>query len=235
MENIQDSSERTRLLISSQGIETLKNARVAVVGVGGVGGMCAQALARSGVGTLILIDKDTVEPSNLNRQVVANVDTIGQVKVDALKTMLEHIQPGIQVICRHAFYDASMNEDLLLLHPDYVIDCIDSIGSKKDLIRFCIAHDIPFLVSTGTARKKDGSRLKICEVEETSYDPIARAIRQFKRKEKIRQNIMVVFSDEKPVQMQAGQPLPSMIFVPGMAGLLLAQTCVMDLLKHSHS
>jgi tRNA A37 threonylcarbamoyladenosine dehydratase len=225
-----ETSVRTRAMIGDEGADTLKNSTVCVVGLGGVGGICAESLARAGVGKLVLIDKDTVEASNVNRQIVATTKTIGQVKSEALKKRIEEIAPQCEVIALQAFYDESMNEQLASLHLDYILDCIDSLKSKKDLIRFAHAQDIPILVSTGTARKKDPSRLQIVEVEKTSYDPLAKSLRVWKRKNKIRKKIMVAFSDEKPVDVKAGAPLPSMMFVPASAGLLMASTCVQNLL-----
>lgn len=227
---MEHAKQRTQLLISETGTQRLQQARVAVIGVGGVGGFCAEALARSGIGTLILVDKDVVEESNINRQIIATADTIGRVKTEVLRERILSINPEAHVIALHAFYDQNLNETLLECHPDYIIDCIDSLKSKKDLIRFALDHQIPILVSTGTARKMDPSRLKITELEKTSYDPLAKNLRVWKRKEKIRADIPVVFSDEPPVEMEAGQPLPSMIFVPATAGLLLASRCVQDLL-----
>lgn len=219
-------SQRTKALIGENALEKLAASTVAVIGVGGVGGICAEALARAGIGHLILVDKDVVEESNINRQIVANMDTIGHVKVDVLKEKIEKINPKCKVDALYAFYDQNLDETLLSLNPDFIIDCIDSLKSKKDLMLFCIHNQIPFLISTGMARKMDPSRIKIMELEKTSYDPLAKQLRIFKRKNKIREKIYVAASDEPPVDIKPGDPLPSMIFVPATAGLLLASECV---------
>ena len=197
------TNERSELLLGKKALETLNDKTVLVVGVGGVGSFCVEALARTGVGHLILIDKDCVEPSNINRQLVATLDTVDQIKVNVLKE-----QP-----------------------IDFVIDCIDSIQSKKDLMQACIDRNIPFLSSMGMARRKDPTKLVVTEIEKTSYDPMAKQIRQWKRKNRIRNKIWVVASTEIPIPVESGQPLPSAIFVPASAGLLLASTCVDRLIE----
>ena len=130
------------------------------------------------------------------------------------------------------FVSAFMNKTFDQYKIDYIIDAIDSISSKKDLIAYALDRHIPFLSSMGMARKKDISKLKVMEVEQTSYDPIAKQIRVWKRKQKIREKIMVVSSTEIPVSVESGQPLPSMIFVPAAAGLLLADACIRYLSSH---
>lgn len=226
-----DASQRSRALLGEDALEKLKNSTVAVFGVGGVGSFAVEALARTGVGNLILVDKDTVEASNINRQLPATLDTINQVKVDILKDRIARLNPDCQVTAIHDFYDFHMNDKLKELKPDYILDCIDSIRSKQDLIQFALDNNIPILSSMGMARKKDPSRLRVMEVEETSYDPIAKRIRTWKRKNKIRKKIMVVSSDEKPMDIEAGSVLPSAIFVPGSAGLLMASRAVGDLIE----
>lgn len=221
---------RTEALIGRENAQKLKDATVAVIGVGGVGGFAVEALARSGVGRLILVDKDTVEPSNRNRQLCALQSTVGQSKTQIFKERIADINPETEVIAIDGFYDKEMNDKLADLKPDFVIDCIDSLGSKMDLIRFCLDEDVPFLVSCGMARKTDPSKIEITELEKTSYDPIAKKLRVWKRKNRIRDKIWVCSSTEKPVELGDG-PLPSMIFVPGSAGLLLASTAVQKLLE----
>lgn len=224
-----DPWQRSRLLLGEESNQKLKNASVAVFGTGGVGSFAAEALARTGVGRLILIDKDTVELSNINRQLVATLDTVGQIKVDVLKEKIAHLNPACEVIAVHDFYDFHMNDFIKEMKPDFILDCIDSIKSKQDLIAFALSEQIPIISSMGMARKKDPSRLKVMELEKTSYDPIAKIMRSWKRKQKIRENIYVVSSDEKPVDIEQGSALPSMIFVPGSAGLLMAAAAVQSI------
>ena len=212
------TNERSELLLGKEALETLKEKTVLVVGVGGVGSFCVEALARTGIGHLILIDKDCVEPSNINRQLVATLDTVNRIKVDVLKERIAKLNPNC-IVDTYAFF------------IDFVVDCIDSIKSKKDLMQACIDRNIPFLSSMGMARRKDPTKLIVTEIEKTSYDPMAKQIRQWKRKNRIRNKIWVVASTEIPTPVESGQPLPSAIFVPASAGLLLASECIHRLIE----
>lgn len=225
------NNERSALLLGNEALEILKNKTVLVVGIGGVGSFCVEALARTGIGHLILVDKDKVESSNINRQLLATTETIDQVKVIVMKKRIQTLNPECKVDTYDCFYDCSMDEKIFSQRIDFVIDCIDSIKSKQDLAMACIQRDIPFLSSMGTARRLDPSKLEIMELEKTSYDPIAKRMRNWKRKNKIRNKIWVVCSMEPPRPVEAGKPLPSMIFVPASAGLLLASECVKKLIN----
>jgi len=225
------NNERSALLLGNEALEILKNKTVLVVGIGGVGSFCVEALARTGIGHLILVDKDKVESSNINRQLLATMETIDQVKVAVMKKRIQTLNPECKVDMYDCFYDCSMDEKIFSQKIDFVIDCIDSIKSKQDLAMACIQRDIPFLSSMGTARRLDPSKLEIMELEKTSYDPIAKRMRNWKRKNKIRNKIWVVCSTEPPRPVEAGKPLPSMIFVPASAGLLLASECVKKLIN----
>ena len=225
------NNERSALLLGNEALEILKNKTVLVVGIGGVGSFCVEALARTGIGHLILVDKDKVESSNINRQLLATTETIDEVKVIVMKKRIQTLNPECKVDTYDCFYDCSMDEKIFSQRIDFVIDCIDSIKSKQDLAMACIQRDIPFLSSMGTARRLDPSKLEIMELEKTSYDPIAKRMRNWKRKNKIRNKIWVVCSTEPPRPVEAGKPLPSMIFVPASAGLLLASECVKKLIN----
>lgn len=225
------NNERSALLLGNEALEILKKKTVLVVGIGGVGSFCVEALARTGIGHLILVDKDKVESSNINRQLLATTETINQVKVIVMKKRIQTLNPECKVDTYDCFYDCSMDEKIFSQKIDFVIDCIDSIKSKQDLAMACIQRDIPFLSSMGTARRLDPSKLEIMELEKTSYDPIAKKMRNWKRKNKIRNKIWVVCSTEPPRPVEAGKPLPSMIFVPASAGLLLASECVKKLIN----
>lgn len=225
------NNERSALLLGNEALEILKNKTVLVVGIGGVGSFCVEALARTGIGHLILVDKDKVESSNINRQLLATTETIDQVKVIVMKKRIQTLNPECKVDMYDCFYDCSMDKKIFSQKIDFVIDCIDSIKSKQDLAMACIQRDILFLSSMGTARRLDPSKLEIMELEKTSYDPIAKRMRNWKRKNKIRNKIWVVCSTEPPRPVEAGKPLPSMIFVPASAGLLLASECVKKLIN----
>ena len=225
------TNERSELLLGKEALETLNDKTVLVVGVGGVGSFCVEALARTGIGHLILIDKDCVEPSNINRQLVATLDTVDQIKVNVLKERISTLNPNCIVDTYACFYDQTKDDEIFSQPIDFVVDCIDSIQSKKDLMQACIERNIPFLSSMGMARRKDPTKLVVTEVEKTSYDPMAKQIRQWKRKNRIRNKIWVVASLEQPIPVESGQPLPSAIFVPASAGLVLASECVQRLIE----
>lgn len=225
--------ERTALALGQQNVEKLSNAHVLVLGVGGVGSFCVEALVRTGIGRLTVVDRDVVEPSNINRQLIATHESIGQSKVELIQQRARLLNPDCVIRPIHAFYDRQMDETLFD-GVDIVVDCIDSIASKQDCMLACLERKIPFLMSMGMARRQDPSQIGLMELEKTSYDPMAKRLRLFKRKMKIRDKIWVVASTEKPVQHIVGQPLPSTIFTPASAGLLLASTVVKWLLEGRH-
>lgn len=218
--------QRAQLLYGADAIEKLKQARVLVAGCGGVGSLAIEALARSGVGTLILIDRDTVEESNLNRQLCALHSTIAKAKTEVFQERIGDIHPDCTVILHTGWYDQSLDEWVLAQKPDVILDCIDSMRSKEELLSLAVTHAVPVISSMGMARRKDPSALRVIELEKTSGDPMARRLRVWKRKNRIRAKIMTVCSSELPMKMPVGQPLPSAMFVPAAAGLLMAQWCV---------
>ena len=169
-------NKRTEGLLGKEAVNKLVKQTVMVVGCGGVGSFCVEALARTGVGNLILIDADVFELSNLNRQLPATLETLGKYKVDVLKERIQTINPECCVKTYAFFYDSTKDEELFSASIDFVIDCIDSISSKQDLYKVCLQRNIPFLSSMGMARKKDPTALKIMEIEKTSYDPMASMI-----------------------------------------------------------
>lgn len=226
-------NERSALILGQDGLNILSRSTIMVFGCGGVGSFCIEALARTGVGHLIVIDRDVVEASNINRQLIATTETIGQAKVNLIKKRVKLLNPDCIVDPIEAFYNASMDKELFSKPVDFVIDCIDSMKSKQDLIRACLQREIPFLCSMGMARRMDPSKLSIMELEKTTYDPMAKRLRQWKRKNHIHKKIMVVSSTEAPVKQKAGQPLPSTIFVPAAAGLILASECVSQMIQYS--
>lgn len=206
-------NERLLPLFKEEGLKKLNKATVAVVGVGGVGGICAITLARSGVGTIIIQDFDKVEESNINRQIVANYNTIGLYKVDVLEKQIKEINPNCEVIKLNSFFDKD-NLSLFSYNIDYVIDAIDSFESKCLLIENCINRNIQFISSMGAAKKLDLTKISITKINKTSYDPLAKKIRNaFKNN-----NFYVVSSTEETKCEQLGSYMP----VVSTFGLLAA-------------
>ena len=238
---------RTRLLIGDKPLERLQNAKVAVFGVGGVGGYAVEALARSGVGTLHLYDDDTVSESNLNRQIAALHSTIGQSKAEVMARRVRDINPDCQVEAIRMFYLPQNADEVNLTQYNYVVDCIDTVTAKLELIARCTALQIKIISAMGTGNKFDPSALVVTDISKTQGCPLARTVRKELRKRGIAR-LKVVYSTELPTSplRPAEQELPetsdtrpgstarrdtpgSMPFVPAAAGLLLASVVVREL------
>lgn len=191
---------RTELAIGPEGLAIMKNSTVAVLGIGGVGAMAAEALARTGIGRIILIDKDSVDITNINRQLHALTTTIGQNKTDLMVDRIKLINPDCEAIALNMFYTEETYEELFKYKLDYVIDASDTIIYKIHLIKECLARKIPLISSMGAANKMDPTRFQVADISKTTMDPIARVIRTRLRKEGIKKGVKVVFSTEKPVK-----------------------------------
>jgi tRNA A37 threonylcarbamoyladenosine dehydratase len=238
---------RNELAIGKEGLETLKNSTVAVLGIGGVGSFSAEALARSGVGRLILVDKDDVDITNVNRQIHALMSTVGQPKADLMKARIQDINPDCEVIALKMFYTEETYEEFFSYGLDYVIDASDTISYKIHLMKECLKRKIPMVSSMGAANKMDPTRFKMADISKTHTDPIAKVIRTRHRKEGIQRGIKVVFSDESPIIIRedvrktvgndkaeirkAKMPPSSNAFVPSVAGLILGGYVINDILK----
>lgn len=224
-----NSFTRLEALIGIDSVEKLKNSTVMIVGIGGVGGFVCEALSRSAIGTMILVDFDTVDITNLNRQIIATRKTIGRKKVDIMKERINDINPDCQVIT----YDLFLNDDnfqkIDISKIDFLIDCCDSVNTKKMLMKEAITRNINYIPSMGTANKMDPSKLEIIELSQTINDPIARIMRKFAKDMKIKKKIMVLSSTELP--KKNGNVLGSNSFVPSSAGLLIASYVVKILIK----
>ena len=232
---------RTEALFGRAAMERLQNAHVAVFGLGGVGGHACEALARSGVGTLTVVDSDTVARSNRNRQLIALESTVGMKKTEVMAKRLRDINPEITVIERDCFFDASTADTFDFSDYDYVIDCIDTVASKLLLITLCQSTGTPLIASMGTGNKTDPTRLRVSDISKTSVCPLAKAMRLECRKRGIR-HYRVLWSDEVPLtpskealteeaEKSARRSVPaSTAFVPPAAGILLAREVVMQLI-----
>ncbi|EPR27155.1 MULTISPECIES: tRNA threonylcarbamoyladenosine dehydratase [Geobacillus] len=238
---------RNELAIGPEGLERLKNATVAVLGVGGVGSFAVEALARSGIGRLVLVDRDNVDITNINRQIHALLSTIGRPKVELMKERIADINPACEVIALQMFYTEETYEQFFAYDLDFVIDASDTIVYKVHLMKQCLKRGIPIISSMGAANKMDPTRFRIADISKTHTDPIAKVIRAKLRKEGIRRGIPVVFSDEKPVKIRedvrqvvgndaspirkAKMPPSSNAFVPSVAGLIMASYVINRLLE----
>lgn len=233
---------RSALLFGKEGLEKIENARVAVFGVGGVGGFAVEALARTGVGQIDLYDHDTVSISNLNRQIIATMDTVGRYKVDVMKERILAINPQIKVDAQAVFYMPG-EVTIDFSKYDYIIDAIDTITAKIDLVLQAEQAGVPIISAMGAGNKMDPAQLEIADITETSVCPLARVMRRELKqrgithlkvvysKEKARVPMLEVLSlEEQQKEMERKKKTPaSNSFVPSVAGLLLAGEVLKDL------
>lgn len=243
----QDQFIRTRLLIGDEPLDRLAAAKVAVFGVGGVGGFCVEALARAGVGTLHLYDDDTVSESNLNRQIAALHSTVGQPKAEVVAERVLDINPDCKVEAIRMFYLPQNADQVDLGQYDYVVDCIDTVAAKLELVSRCTALQVKIISAMGSGNKLDPTAFEITDISKTQGCPLARVMRKELRKRGI-QHLKVVYSREEPLspvqpietEVPAGtdtrpgstarRATPGSIsFVPAAAGLVLASAVIREL------
>ena len=220
---------RTELLLGTEGLERLGRCRVALFGVGGVGGHVMEALVRSGIGAIDLFDMDTVAESNLNRQIIATRAEIGRVKVQVAKERILSINPDCRVEAHEVFLLPDTADDYDFSQYDYCIDAVDTVSGKMAIIKHAIAAGVPVISSMGAANKLDPARFRVSDIYKTSVDPLARVIRRECKKAGIRK-LKVVWSDEEPVKLPDGAK-GSVAFVPAVAGLVIAGEVIRDLVK----
>lgn len=232
-----DLFARTRLLLGQDGLDRLAAARVAVFGIGGVGGYAVEALARSGVGALDLVDSDTVDPTNLNRQIIATMDAIGRPKTQVAAERVASINPSCIVRPRKCFFLPETADQFDFAAFDYVIDAVDTVSAKIALVEAAFAAGVPIVSSMGAGNKLDPTAFRVADIYETSVDPLARVMRRELRRRGI-PSLKVVYSTEPPLVpadddmavKDGTRPAPgSVAFVPSVAGLILGGEVVKDL------
>ncbi len=223
------SFERTESLIGAAALEKLRKSRVAVFGVGGVGGYVVEALARSGVGALDLIDNDVVSETNINRQIIALHSTIGKKKTEVAAARVRDINPDVKVVTHELFFLPETAQQLDFSQYDYVVDAIDTVAGKIALIERAKGANVPVISSMGTGNKLNASAFEVADISKTSVCPLARVMRRELKKRGI-QNVKVVYSKEEPKE-NGGKVPASIAFVPPVAGLLLAGEVIKDLIK----
>ena len=226
-----DQFERVVNVLGQENLDKLQNSHVAVFGLGGVGSYAVEALGRSGIGKITIVDYDRVETSNLNRQLEATVKTLKQDKTEAVEERLLSINPDIAVIKKKVFVDDDTVNQCLAEDVDYVIDAIDNMKGKLAIWQYCREHDIRFIACLGAARRLDPTKLTVTTLNKTQNDPMARKLRYMARNRGMDLKIKVVYSTEEPLKMNESGVLGSMIFVPAAAGLICAEVCVKELLN----
>ncbi|MDO4407551.1 MAG: tRNA threonylcarbamoyladenosine dehydratase [Eubacteriales bacterium] len=238
---------RSRMLLGEEAMNRLEASRVAVFGVGGVGGFVVEALARSGIGTIDIIDNDTVALSNLNRQIIATMDTVGRDKVDVMKERIQSINPDAVVNARKCFFLPETAEQFDFTAYDYVVDAIDTVTGKIQLIVQAGEAGVPIISAMGAGNKMDPTKFEVADIYSTSIDPLARVMRRELKKRGVK-SLKVVYSKEKPMVPRAEAeenacPEPaqeteehkrrstpgSLAFVPSVAGLIIAGEVIKDL------
>ncbi len=237
---MEDTFEREKLLIGEEGLTRLNNARVAIFGIGGVGGYAVEALARSGVGSFVLVDHDKVALSNINRQIIAAHSTIGRYKVDVMKERILDINPEAEVEVRKCFYLPDTASEFDFSEYSYVIDAVDTVTGKLTIIEEAKKCGTPVISSMGAGNKLDPTKFKVADIYETSICPLAKIMRKECKKRGI-DSLKVVYSTEEPVKpaidKETAAELPpgrrsvpgSISFVPSVVGLILAGEVVRDL------
>ena len=230
------SFSRTEQLLGTEAMERLARARVAVFGIGGVGGYVAEALARCGVGALDLIDSDEVAPSNINRQIIALHSTVGQKKVDVMARRIADVNPDAAVRVHPIFYLPETADRFDFSDYDYVVDAIDTVAGKLELVKRARAAGVPIICSMGAGNKTDPTAFRVADIYETSVCPLAKVMRGLCRREGI-ESLRVVYSTEPPMtpaipapRENGRTPPASAIFAPAAAGLAIAHAVVKDLM-----
>ncbi len=236
---MKEQFERTGLLLGKEAVEKLQEKRVAIFGVGGVGGFATEALVRSGIGKIDIIDKDVVSETNLNRQLIATMKTIGQPKVLVMKERIQDINPDCKVYAHECFYLPDTANQFAFEKYDYIIDAVDTVTAKLELVMRAKEAGVPIISSMGAGNKLDPTRFEVADISKTSVCPLAKVMRRELRKRGVT-HLKVVYSKEEPLkpkeEISDGSKcvLPgSVAFVPSVAGLIIAGEVIKDLAEIS--
>lgn len=230
---MQEQLSRTEMLIGREGLEKLKHARVAIFGIGGVGGYVAEALARSGVGAFDLIDSDTVALSNLNRQIIAIRETLGKYKTEVMRERIHSICPDTKVEVHNCFYLPETRDQFDFTVYDYVVDAVDTVTAKIDLIMSAKEAGVPVISSMGAGNKMNPAMFEVADIYKTSVCPLAKVMRRELKKRGV-DHLKVVYSKEEAIKRETEErkPVPgSIAFVPSVAGLIIASEVVKDIIE----
>lgn len=220
--------DRLIKLIGMSNYDKLSSKTVAVIGLGGVGSSCTEALVRGGIGNVVIVDFDIIDISNLNRQILTTKENIGNKKTDEEEMRIKSIS-NCNVVKLNIFLDENNIDELFSISFDYLIDACDSINTKKCIIRECLKRSIPFISCMGTGNKLDPLKFKICDIRDTSYDPIAKIIRKYVKDNNIKEKVMVLCSDE-PAKKVSGN-ISSISYMPVVAGNICASYIIRKILE----
>lgn len=227
---------RTRAILGDDAMEKLKNAKVIVFGIGGVGGHAAEAIARSGVGEIHLVDSDKVAVTNINRQLIADDSTVGFLKTEVMSKRLKLINPELRIKAFNMFYTPENADEIDLSQYSYIVDAIDSVASKVELIERAKSADVPIISSMGFGNKLSPTEIEVADISKTEVCPLARTIRRLLRQKGI-SHLKTVYSKEipkapqKPIEDGGKRTVGSVSFVPSVAGLIIASEVIKDISK----
>ena len=229
---------RLELLLGKDAIEKLGSKNILVFGLGGVGGNVCDALVRSGIKNITIVDNDVVSISNINRQLIANLNTIGKAKVDVMEEHLKSINKEVNVAKKQIFFLPENKDEIDFSKFDYVVDAIDTVSAKIEIIKICKSLQIPVISALGCGNKLDPTKLEVADLSKTSYDPLAKVLRRELRKYGIN-HLKVIYSKEEPIEIKGEieeentkKRIPgSSAFVPPVAGIIIASEVIKDLLN----
>ena len=226
---------RTELLIGQEALNKLQSSCVAIFGCGGVGSYVTEGLIRAGVGSLVVIDNDTIDITNINRQLIADTTTIGKPKIELVRDRALKINPNLNLTTYQEFADISNFDTIIPSNCNYIVDAIDTVKSKIDLAVYSTSKNIPIISSMGTGNKLDPTRFEVSDISKTSVCPLAKVMRKELKNRGIK-HLKVVYSKEEPKRFNQDESLKrtpaSISFVPSVAGLIIAGEVIKDLLNH---
>ena len=227
---MEDKFSRTEIIIGKENLNLLKNKKIAIFGIGGVGSYVLEGLARSGIENFVLIDNDKVAESNINRQIIATTKTVGRDKVDVAKERVLEINPDANIEVHKVFYLPECEEKILDDSIDYIVDAIDTVSAKIELIMQAKELNIPIISSMGTGNKLEPTKLEVTDIYKTSVCPLAKVMRKELKKREIKK-LKVIYSKEEPIINKDEKNIGSVAFVPSVAGLIIAGEIVKDLIN----
>lgn len=227
---MENQFSRTELLIGKENVQKLNKAKVAIFGLGGVGSFVAEGLVRAGVQNFLLVDNDKISISNLNRQIIATTNTIGKYKVDIMKQRMLDINPDANVITSKEFFMPNSSHDMIDSSLDYIVDAVDTVAAKIELIMTAKKIGIPIICAMGTGNKLDPTKFEVCDIYETEICPLAKVMRKELKKRGI-EKLKVLYSKEEPTvnKNNIKNNIGSISFVPSVAGLIIAGEIIKDL------
>lgn len=227
---MEDKFSRTEIIIGKDNLNLLKNKKVAIFGIGGVGSYVLEGLARSGIENFVLVDNDKVAESNINRQIIATTKTIGRDKVDVARERVLEINPDANIEIHKVFYLPDCEEKILDDSIDYIVDAIDTVSAKIELVVQANKLNIPIISSMGTGNKLEPTKLEVTDIYKTTVCPLAKVMRRELKKREIKK-LKVVYSKEEPIINKEEKNIGSVAFVPSVAGLIIAGEIIKDLIN----